>query len=48
MKSRDKVGTQHVNKELVDTMKALIEVYKSAFGKNWESMFSATVRIEVD
>ncbi|MGA9509158.1 MAG: hypothetical protein WBV55_11100 [Candidatus Sulfotelmatobacter sp.] len=35
------------NKEIVDTTKALIELYKSAFGDNWENVFSQTVRVNV-
>jgi hypothetical protein len=32
------------NKEIVDTTKALIELYKSAFGSQWADVFIATVR----
>lgn len=51
--SRDRVsGTvsqsiQHPNKELIDTTKALIELYKSAFGDQWENVFGQTVKVAV-
>lgn len=44
--SRDRV-VMHECKELVDTVKALIEVYESAFGDRWESVFTMTVRVTV-
>jgi hypothetical protein len=34
-------------KEVVETAKALIELYKSAFGEQWEAAFNSTVRIEL-
>ena len=47
MKDRDRVKTAHANKEIVDTTKALIEIYKSAFGDQWQTAFSATVRLSI-
>jgi hypothetical protein len=44
-KSRDRAETTHENKEVVDTTKALIEIYKSAFGDEWGRIFQATVSI---
>jgi hypothetical protein len=46
MESRDRAH-DHRQKEVVDTAKALIEAYKSAFGEHAESIFTATVRIEL-
>lgn len=39
--------TSHQSKEVIDTVKALIEVYKSAFDDSWDNAFTATVRVEV-
>jgi hypothetical protein len=44
-KSRDRAETTHESKELIDTIKALIELYKSAFGDQWQSVFGATVKV---
>ena len=45
--SRDRVESSQENKQITDTAKALIVIYKSAFGKNWIEVFKQTVRIEV-
>jgi hypothetical protein len=37
----------HSNHETVDTAKALIELYKSAFGDNWQTVFTATVKVAI-
>jgi hypothetical protein len=42
--NRDR-GSDHRNKEVVDTVKALIEVYKSAFGDGWQNAWMSTVRL---
>ena len=39
--------SDHSNKETVDTLKALIELYKSAFGDRAEQVFASTVKVEV-
>jgi hypothetical protein len=41
-RSKEKSG--HENKQLVDTVKALIALYKSAFGNDWKQAYTATVR----
>ncbi len=48
--SRDRVSqtNQYKDKELTDTTKALIEIYKSAFGEQWRSVFSASVQISLN
>ncbi len=51
--SRDRISSKvsedikYHNKQLVDTTKALIELYKSAFGDQWENVFGQTVRVAV-
>ncbi len=45
-RSRDREVT-HEHKEAIDTVKALLEVYKSAFGDQWQSVFGATVRVDI-
>ena len=45
--SRDRTEPSHENKELVDTTKALIEVYKSAFGDRWGEYFIETVVLDI-
>ncbi len=47
MKSENRDRADHPNQETVDTVKALIEVYKSAFGDRWEGVFSPTVKVGV-
>jgi hypothetical protein len=42
-----KNGNDHRNQELLDTTKALIELYKSAFGKRAEQIFAATIKLEI-
>lgn len=37
--------SDHRKKETVDTVKALIEVYKSAFGETWMEVFQTTVKV---
>jgi hypothetical protein len=32
---------------VVETVKALIEVYRSAFAKEWVSAFSQTVKVQI-
>jgi hypothetical protein len=44
---RNDRADDHRKKEVVDTVKALIEVYKSAFVERAEDMFSATVKIDI-
>jgi hypothetical protein len=36
------------NKKVVDTAKALIALYKSAFGDRWEAAFIETVVVEIE
>lgn len=45
--SRDRAETTHENNEFIDTTKALIEAYKSAFGNGWERVFQETVSIDL-
>jgi hypothetical protein len=47
MSSRDRKAPQHEDKEKIDTMKALIEVYKSAFGDDWKNVYISTVRVNI-
>jgi hypothetical protein len=35
------------NSQMVDTVKALIEIYKSAFGREWEQAFRETVTLSL-
>jgi hypothetical protein len=37
----------HESIEIIDTVKALIELYKSAFGEDWGNSFKQTVRVNV-
>jgi hypothetical protein len=46
LNSRDRAETTHENRELIDTTKALIEIYKSAFGDDFKNVFVATVRLD--
>jgi hypothetical protein len=45
--NRDRAQSSQENKQVTDTAKALIDLYKSAFGDNWQNVFSQTVRVEV-
>jgi hypothetical protein len=45
---RGEANTQYENKQLVDTVKALIEVYKSAFGNRWKAVFIKTVAVGIE
>jgi hypothetical protein len=52
MSRSDKRGKVHEpdplnNRETVDTTKALIELYKSAFGERWKEFFSETVVVGI-
>ena len=42
--SRNREKTEHENKQLLDTVKALIALYKSAFGDDWKQVYTTTVR----
>lgn len=44
--SRDR-AEEYENRELVATTKALIALYKSAFGESWEQIFRETVRLSL-
>ena len=44
---RDREQTSMEDKHLTDTAKALIEVYKSAFGDQWQVAFISTVRLSL-
>ena len=35
------------DRRIVETVKALIEVYQSAFGERWSAVFIETVRVEI-
>lgn len=39
--------SSYESRELVDTTKALIELYKSAFGDRWEHAFTETVVVGI-
>jgi len=43
--SRDRVESSQENKQITDTAKALIVIYKSAFGKNWYLRLQANGQI---
>lgn len=42
--SKEFEKAEHENKQLVDTVKALIALYKSAFGDDWKQVYTTTVR----
>ena len=44
-KNRDRAVPK--NELLIETVKALIEVYKSAFGSEWKEMFRETIGIDL-
>jgi hypothetical protein len=46
--SRSSEKTTHENNELVDTVKALIALYKSAFGDEWRNIYLATVHVSLN
>jgi hypothetical protein len=45
--SRDRVECQYVEREIVETTKALVDLYKSAFGDEWIGVFTATVNVSL-
>lgn len=47
MKNKEGAQLTAANKEVVDTTKALIDLYKSAFGDNWELNFNQTVKVDI-
>lgn len=47
--SRERVieskSDQYRNEELIETTKALMDLYKSAFGESWREAFQDTIQI---
>jgi hypothetical protein len=43
--NRDREASKLADPRLTETTKALIEIYKSAFGNEWEKIFSETVKV---
>jgi hypothetical protein len=43
----DRAKLSQENRQVTDTLKALIEVYKSAFGEHWAAVFKETVKLSI-
>ena len=45
--NRDRAESKMADQRIVETAKALIEIYKSAFAEDWESVYRETVRLNL-